>query len=149
MSEEIIASFGYIGLFFICFLGATLFPLGSEIFVVWMAMRGYHPGQIVLWATAGNYLGSLTNYYVGKWGGDFFLARFFRMDPATLEKAHRLYGRWGAPILLFSWAPVVGDALTLISGMLKLRLTVFSLWVLLGKGLRYVVVVWLALSTTR
>jgi membrane protein YqaA with SNARE-associated domain len=44
---------------------------------------------------------------------------------------------------------VVGDALTLISGMLKLRLTVFSLWVLLGKGLRYVVVVWLALSTTR
>ncbi len=145
MTEEFISTFGYLGLFAVSFLAATLLPIGSEVFVTLMVARGYNIGLILMVATAGNYLGALTNYYVGKWGGDFLFARYIQVKPASLQKAQDLYRRWGAPVLFFSWAPIVGDALTVISGTLKLSLSVFTVWVLLGKGLRYVVVIALTL----
>jgi membrane protein YqaA with SNARE-associated domain len=40
--------------------------------------------------------------------------------------------------------PLGGDALTLIAGIMRVRLWVFLVLVGLGKGLRYVVVLWIA-----
>ncbi|CAN5409935.1 YqaA family protein [soil metagenome] len=145
MAEEIILTFGYLGLFVVSFLAATLLPIGSELFVTLMVARGNNSGLIWLVATAGNYLGALTNYYVGYWGGDFLFARYIQVKPESQQKAQALYQRWGAPVLFFSWVPIVGDALTVISGTLKLSLSVFTIWVLLGKGLRYVVVIMVTL----
>lgn len=148
MTEELLITFGYGGLFVVSFLAATLFPLGSEAFVILMVARGYNSMLVLVVATAGNYLGSLTNYYVGMWGADFVFARYIQITPNTLQRAQSLYQRWGAPVLFFSWMPIVGDALTVFSGMLKLRLAVFSFWVLLGKALRYLVVVGLTIYST-
>jgi len=148
MTEELLITFGYGGLFVISFLAATLFPLGSEAFVILMVARGYNSMLVLVVATAGNYLGSLTNYYVGMWGANFVFTRYVQIAPNTLQRAQSLYQRWGAPVLFFSWMPIVGDALTVFSGMLKLRLAVFSFWVLLGKALRYLVVVGLTIYST-
>ena len=145
MTEDLIATFGYTGLFAISFLAATLFPLGSEAVVILMVARGYNSALVLTVATAGNYLGALTNYYVGRWGADFLFARYIQINPRALQRSQTIYQRWGAPVLFFSWAPIVGDALTVVSGMLKLPLGVFSFWVLLGKALRYLVVVGLTI----
>jgi membrane protein YqaA with SNARE-associated domain len=50
------------------------------------------------------------------------------------------YQRWGRWCLFFSWLPIVGDAFTVLAGVLRERLWVFVGIVGLGKLVRYLVV---------
>ena len=67
--------------------------------------------------------------------------RWFPVSGKALERAERWYGRWGKWSLLLSWAPVIGDALTVIAGVLRTPLLTFTLLVLVAKGARYGVIV--------
>lgn len=141
MLDFLPTNFGYAGLFAVSFAAATVLPLGSEAAVALMAATGYNHLAVFLIATAGNVLGSLVNYAVGKWGRRFVRAPWLRIDPRQLARGEAVYGRWGAPILFFAWMPIVGDPLTLAAGVLKVPLPVFIFWVALGKALRYVLVI--------
>lgn len=136
--------FGYFGLFAVSFLSATLLPLASEFFVIAMPPLGYNTWLVILFATAGSFLGSLTNYYVGRKGTDFVLSRYIAIKPQTLARAERFYARWGPVALFFSWVPFIGDPLTAVAGALHINLRVFTFWVLLGKTLRYLALLGLA-----
>ena len=135
---------GYFGLFLISFLSATLLPLASEVFVVAMPTMGYDQWLIIVFATAGSFLGSLTNYFVGKKGGGFILSRYIEMKPETLERAKRFYQKWGPIALFFSWVPFIGDPLTAVAGTFHVDVRVFSFWVIFGKTLRYLVLLGIA-----
>ena len=141
---EIIYQFGYLGLFSVSFLAATLLPLASEVVVVAMQSLGYNPWGIVFFATAGGFLGSLTNYYVGLKGADFVLSRYMTIKPETLEKATKFYKRWGPVALFFSWVPFIGDPLSAVAGILHINLRVFTFWVIFGKILRNLALLGLA-----
>lgn len=141
---SVIFGSGYLGLFAISFLSATLLPLASEVFVVAMPPLGYNVWLIILFATAGSYLGSLTNYYVGRKGTDFVLSRYISIKPETLARAQRFFARWGPVALFFSWVPFIGDPLTAVAGALHVNLRVFTFWVLFGKTLRYLALLGLA-----
>ena len=136
---DFIFSLGYFGLFLISFLSASLLPLASEFFVLGMPPLGYSIWGVLLVATAGNFSGSLLNYYIGKKGTDIVLGRYVKIDPKTWARAERFYERWGPIALFFSWVPFIGDPLTAVAGALKLHLGIFTFWVLLGKTLRYLV----------
>ena len=140
MIETLVFQTGYFGLFLISFLSATIVPLVSEAFVAVMPTLGYSLLGVLFFATAGNFLGSLTNYYLGKLGSDFIFARFFKTSQEKMEKAEALFQRWGVPVLFFAWVPVVGDPLTVVGGIFKVNLWQFSFWVLLGKLLRYLLI---------
>ena len=43
-----------------------------------------------------------------------------------------------------SWLPVVGDPLTFVAGVLRVRFTLFFVLVATGKALRYAVLIFLA-----
>jgi len=137
MTTYLIANFGYLGLFLISFLAATLLPLSSEATVALMAATEFNPGGLLFIATAGNSLGALVNYLVGRWGADFVFSRFIKIDRATQEKLEKVYGRYGAPVLFFAWLPFVGDPLTVAAGALRVNPWVFISWVVLGKMFRY------------
>lgn len=141
MMEDLVLQSGYLGLFMVSFLAATLVPLGSEIFVAVMAVSGYDPWLVFTFATTGNILGSITNYYVGKLGTNFLLSRYIKVDPEKRQKAERMYRKWGAPVLFLAWIPIAGDPLTVIAGALNLDLRVFTFWVGLGKASRYFLVI--------
>ena len=141
---DFIFSLGYLGLFIISFLAASLIPLSSELFVLGMPALGYNIWWIVVVATLGNYCGTLLNYYIGKKGTDFVLSRYLRIKPETWARAERFYERWGPVALFFSWVPFIGDPLTAVAGALNMHLGIFSFWVLLGKGLRYLVLLGIA-----
>ena len=141
---DFIFSLGYPGLFLISLLAASLVPLASELFVIGMPQLGYNVWGVIIVATAGNVSGSLLNYYIGKKGTDFVLSRYVKIDPKTWARAERFYERWGPVALFFSWVPFIGDPLTAVAGALKLHLGVFIFWVLLGKFLRYIVLLGLA-----
>ena len=62
------------------------------------------------------------------------------------QRAERWFTRYGSWALLFSWLPVVGDPLCLVSGSLKTPWPSFTLLVATGKGLRYAGVALLTLQ---
>lgn len=141
----------YLAVFVSAFLAATVLPFYSELVVAGLVLAGRDP--LLLWAlaTLGNTLGALLNWWLGlgleAWRerrGNPRWLRWFHLGDAEFERAQRWFGRWGYWSLLMAWAPVGGDALTFVAGVLKVRMVPFLVLVGLGKGARYVVVVLLA-----
>jgi membrane protein YqaA with SNARE-associated domain len=128
---------GYLGLLIVSFLGASVLPLSTEAFVLGMPTVGYNVWLVALVATVGNFIGNIFNYYVGKLGGDFIFSRYVKIDPKTWERAENMYEKYGPIALFFSWVPIIGDPLTVVAGTLHMRLTTFTFWVLIGKVVRY------------
>lgn len=136
---------GYIGLFLSAFLAATILPFSSEAVLAGLTAAGGFDG-IVLWAvaTAGNTLGAMVNWMLGRWCLHWQDRKWFPFKPDDLEKADRWYAKWGLWSLLLSWVPVIGDPMTFAAGFLRVNFWLFSLLVLIAKGGRYLVVLGLA-----
>ncbi len=56
--------YGLVGLFFICFIASTLYPLGSEAFVIGFVAFGFEPLKVWIIASVGNTLGSLSTGFL-------------------------------------------------------------------------------------
>ncbi len=132
-------SLGYPGVFLVSFIASTLVPFANEIVVMAMPALGYETAAIITWATAGGYLGSLTNYWVGFKGTDFVFSRWIKVTPKRWEEAEALFQRYGNWVLFFAWLPFVGDPLSVVAGAFKVDWRIFSFWVITGKALRFVV----------
>lgn len=137
--ESFILQFGYFGLFVVSFLASTILPLSTELFVIIMPPMGFNIWLVGIFATLGNYLGALTMYYMGWYGTDFVLARYVTIEQDKIDRAQTWFARWGPPTLLLSWMPFIGDPLCAVAGSLKMPFTTFTIWTIIGKGLRYVV----------
>lgn len=134
-----------VSLFAAALLAATLVPAQSEALLVALVLAGAHPVWLLLAvATAGNLLGSVVNWGLGRGLVHFQDRRWFPVSPRRLEQATRWYRRWGRWSLLASWVPVIGDPLTLVAGILREPLWRFVLIVGLAKGGRYLALVLLA-----
>ena len=141
MLESLIYNFGYVGLFIVAFLSSTIIPLSSETVVVLMTTLDYNIWLILVFATMGNYSGDLTNYYLGKYGNKFFLAKYLKPKVKKRRKLEKAYSRWGSPLLFFSWLPFIGESICIISGAFNLNIKIFSFWVILGEAFRYMIVI--------
>lgn len=125
---------GLWGLLIGSFLSATLLPGGSEA-LLWGFLQ-LHPeqsGLALLLCTVGNTLGGMTTYACGR-----FLPKWQRVD--TLPHMEKLQ-RWGSPALLLSWLPLLGDALCLAAGWLRLNWVACLIFMAAGKLLRYWIIV--------
>ena len=136
----------YTGLFTVAFVAATVFPLQSEAALVALLLNGQQPvWALVAVASVGNVLGSVVNWLLGRGIERFADRRWFPASPAALARAQRAYQRWGKWSLLLSWAPFIGDPLTVVAGVLREPLPMFVLLVALAKVGRYVTLAWLVL----
>jgi membrane protein YqaA with SNARE-associated domain len=63
-----------------------------------------------------------------------------------MQRASALIARYGPPVLLLSWVPVVGDALVALAGGARMPFGRFSTWTFIGKAVRYAVLGWVASS---
>ncbi len=116
-----------ISLFLSSFLAATLLPGGSEA-VLFGVLKAYPE---ILWpalgvATLGNTLGGMVTFGMG-W-----------LLPQTQQLKHvEKVRRHGTPALLLAWVPLIGDALCLAAGWLRLNLWQAALFMAIGKFARY------------
>lgn len=133
----------YLLLFSTSFLAATFLPFYSEVILFALLQEGGDPFILVVVATLGNTLGAVVNWIMGLYLLHFQDRRWFYFSKAQIEKAQRWYQRYGFWTLLLAWMPIGGDALTLIAGIMKVRLWLFLLLVGSGKALRYIFVVYL------
>lgn len=139
--------YAYLGLFTAAFGAATLLPLQSEALLVALLLGGAQPvWALLLVASAGNVLGSLVNWWLGRYLQRFRGRRWFPVSDKRLLQAQAWYSRYGRWSLLFSWLPVIGDPLTLVAGIMREPLWRFVLIVSLAKTARYAVVAALTLG---
>lgn len=130
----------YLGLFLAAFGAATLLPLQSEAVLVGLLLAKAQPvAALLAVATAGNVLGALLNWWLGRGLERFRGRRWFPLGEAPLARARGWYRRYGRWSLLLSWLPVVGDPLTLAAGVMRESFWVVLPCVTLAKGLRYLV----------
>lgn len=117
-------------LFISSFAGATLLPGGSEA-VLFAVLKAY-PGTLwilLVIATIGNTLGGMVTFGMG-W-----------LLPQTQQLKHvEKVRRYGAPALLLAWVPLIGDALCLAAGWLRLNWWQSALFMASGKFVRYWVI---------
>lgn len=133
----------YLLLFGSAFLAATVLPFYSEVVLFGLLRAGGDPVWLVIVATLGNTLGAVVNWLLGRFLLHFQGRRWFYFRRDQIDSAQRWFQRYGFWSLLLAWAPVGGDALTLIAGIMKVRLWLFLLLVGTGKALRYISVVFL------
>ena len=123
------------GLFISAFAAATLLPGGSEAVLAYLDHRGAHSPWVLLGvAAAGNALGGMTSWLIGR----ALPAR--RLERAKVELAASRVRRWGAPVLLLSWVPIIGDPLCVAAGWLRIRWWVALVFIAAGKTARYAAV---------
>ena len=135
----------YITLFAVAFLSATLFPLGSEGLLLYDISQNYSLILLWLFATMGNTLGSMVNYWLGLKGEDYLEKKGY-LSAKKRGKASVFFAKYGGWTLLLSWVPVIGDPLTFIAGVLRYNFKWFTVLVTVAKGTRYAVIIFLASS---
>lgn len=131
----------YITLFISAFLAATVLPLSSEVVVFAYLQQGFNPVILVFVAIMGNTLGSVINWAMGLYLQHFKDRRWFYFSEKQIVNAQTRFQRYGTWTLLLAWLPVIGDALTLIAGMMRVRFGVFLTLVAIGKSARYLFIV--------
>ncbi|MBL8583390.1 MAG: DedA family protein [Rhizobiaceae bacterium] len=135
------------GLFAVAFVAATILPAQSEAALVGLLILGKQaPALLVIVATVGNVLGSVSNWLLGRWIERYRHRRWFPVSNQALDRATGWYRRWGRWSLLFSWAPLGGDALTVAAGILREPLWSFLFLVTAAKAARYVAIAFVTTS---
>jgi len=139
----------YLGLFTAAFVAATLLPAQSEVVLAGLLLAGKQPvWALLLVATVGNVLGSCVNWLLGRYCMRFKNRRWFPVKESSLAKAEAWYHKYGRWSLLLSWAPIIGDPLTLIAGVLREPFLSFVAIVLVAKLGRYLIIAGIALQWT-
>ncbi|MBK1722969.1 YqaA family protein [Thiocystis violacea] len=134
----------YLVLFGSAFLAATILPFSSEVMLFALLREGGDPVALVATATAGNTLGAVVNWLLGRYLLHLRDRRWFYFSAEQIERAQQWFQRYGIWTLLLAWMPLGGDALTLIAGIMRVRLWVFLLLVGAGKAARYVSIVYVS-----
>ena len=92
----------YFILFSIAFISATLFPLGSEALLIYDITQGYNIYLLLFFATFGNSLGSVVNYFLGLKGEEYLINKKL-LNEKYILKAKTYFDKYGAWSILFSW----------------------------------------------
>jgi membrane protein YqaA with SNARE-associated domain len=129
-------AWGWLGLFAVCFLSATILPLTSEGILILFLIAGYSPWACLLVASVANVLGGLTNYALGRvWNPEKL-----RRKLGSSQRFDRLQGlaqRYGFWLGLISWLPLLGDPLLIVLGYLRTPLLPLILTMSAAKTARY------------
>ncbi len=129
----------YAGLFAVAFVAATILPAQSELALAGLLLSGnFSPWLLVAVASVGNVLGSCVNWLIGRFAERFRDRRWFPVSQPALDRTQGWYRRYGRWSLLLSWAPVVGDPLTVAAGFLREPFWSFLILVTIAKTARYV-----------
>ena len=134
----------YISLFFISFLAATILPFSSEVTLATLiASSNYNNLLLLIFASLGNILGSVVNWVLGFYSRNLATKRWFPFKDKQIKKSSSWFNRFGKWSLLFAWVPIIGDPLTLVGGLLRVKFIEFLILVTIGKVSRYIVIFYL------
>ena len=124
--------YGWLGLFLIAFLSATILPFPSEFALLFFLANDYNPWMVLFIAPLGNSLGGTTTYFLGR------LFQHWRKVPET-SRSYKLVNTYGIYSAVLSWIPIIGDPILLILGYFKTPVLPTLILMTIGKAFRYTV----------
>ena len=132
---------GLVGVFISALLSATVLP-GTTEMVLTAKIIAY---PALTWtafavALAGSAIGCGLNFGMGHAARSGF-ERFRHVKVDEDHSRVRHLRRFGPPVLLLSVVPLVGDALVLAAGWLKMPFWQSLFWIMLGKATRYLLLI--------
>ena len=136
---DFLTEWGLFGLFISSFLSATVIPFSSEFVLSFMIFNGFDIYLTILIATIGNWLGGLSSYLIGRLGKWTIIEKYFGVDKNKVFNLKLKVDRWGSVLAFFSWLPIIGDVIAVSLGFFRTNFILVSIWMLLGKILRYTI----------
>ena len=134
----------YLSLFVISFLAATILPFSSELTLVGLiATSNYDNLLLLIVASFGNVLASVINWVLGFYSRNLTTKKWFPFKYKQIENSSKWFSKFGQWSLLFAWVPFIGDPLTLVAGLLRVKFLEFLILVMIGKISRYIVIFYL------
>lgn len=133
---------GYPGLFLSAFLAGSLIPFSSEIVLLTLVKLGLNPMACLVLATLGNTLGGMTCYGMGWAGRTDWIERYLHVKQDKVDRMQLFLQGKGAMMAFFAFLPFVGGVLAVALGFMRSNITVTTLSMMLGKLLRYIVLLW-------
>jgi membrane protein DedA with SNARE-associated domain len=142
--NHFLESYGYLAIFFLTVLESACIPIPSEITLGLggaMASGAIHGvdlnlGVVIAVAIAGEMVGSLIAYTVGRTGGRAIVDRYGRYILLThkdLDRAEAWFAKRGEPVVLFGRVvPVVRCFISLAAGLAEMQITKFVVYSLIG-----------------
>lgn len=143
---QFMTEWGYWGMFVSAFLAGTILPFSSEAVLLACVGFGLDPVASTLATTAGNVLGGLTCYWIGHLGKMEWIEKYLKVDQKQMERAKRFIHGRGSWIALFSFLPVIGDAILIVLGLMRANVWIVTLSMSIGKLGRYAILVATALG---
>lgn len=133
---------GYWGLFLAAFLSATIIPFASATVLGAMILGGFDATTCLVVASIGNTLGGVTSYGLGYLGDWHKLHRWLKVKREKVDYWKERIDKYGAYMALLSWAPFIGDIIAVALGVFRVNALKVTAYMLIGKTIRYAVVIW-------
>ena len=134
----------YFQLFIISFLAATILPLSSELVLSTMLLTdSFDKYLLLVVASFGNILGSSVNWYLGKKILIFKDKKWFPANERQIAKGEIYFKKYGIWSLLFAWVPIIGDPLTIVAGILRVKFFTFLILISISKISRYIFLIFI------
>ena len=132
---------GYLSLFTISFLAATILPFSSELMLASMlSIENYNRTLLITFSSLGNILGSVFNWVLGFYFMKLQNKKWFPFNKKQISKSSLWFEKYGKWSLLFAWVPIIGDPLTFVAGTMKTNFFIFLILVGIGKISRYFII---------
>jgi membrane protein YqaA with SNARE-associated domain len=137
-----LVEYGYIGLFLASYLAATILPFSSEAVLMGILIMGGNPWTSIVIATIGNWLGGMTNYFLGRLGKIKWIEKYLKISKNKIDHASKKLNKKGAYISFFSFLPIIGDIIPIALGYIRANIYIVSISMFAGKLFRYLLVMY-------
>jgi membrane protein YqaA with SNARE-associated domain len=138
---EFFKDYGYWGMGILSFLSGSIVPIASEVLLVFFLNLGLNAVSLTLVATLGNTLGGITCFMIGYLTNKATVQRLFRISDRRMKRADMMIQKYGYWTAALSFVPVIGEALLVALGIMRVdKYKVMSVMAI-GKFIRYILIV--------
>lgn len=137
---QLLIEYGYWGMFLAALLAGSILPFGSEPVMMGLIAAGLDPWGLIIYATIGNVLGSILNYYIGTLGNVKWIEKYLHIDHQKMEKATAIMTRYGPWSGFLAFLPVIGDAISVVLGVVRANMWISFCTFTIGKIVRYLII---------
>ena len=120
-------NFSFFGLFIASFAAATILPIGSEPIFASLVLTGFNPITCLIIASIGNWLGGMTNYYIGHLGKIEWIERYLKIDLEKIKNIQQKLFNKSAFMAFFCFLPIIGDIIAIILGFARANILIVNI----------------------
>ena len=131
----------YWGMGILSCLSGSIVPIASEVLLVFFLNLGLNAVSLTLVATVGNTMGGITCFMIGYLTNKTTVQKLFRISDRRMKRADLLIQKYGYWTAALSFVPMIGEALLVALGIMRVDKYKVMAVMAFGKFVRYVLIV--------